>query len=79
MVVVHTFNPTTREAEAGACVSQRPAWSIGSSRTARAAKRKPVPFCGGEEQQFSSLCSHANPSWKPAWWRNWSTVRNPKF
>jgi hypothetical protein len=27
MVVAHTFNPSTREAEAGGFLSSRPAWS----------------------------------------------------
>jgi hypothetical protein len=27
-VVAHTFNPSTREAEAGGFLSSRPAWSI---------------------------------------------------
>jgi hypothetical protein len=27
-VVVHAFNPSTREAEAGGFLSSRPAWSI---------------------------------------------------
>jgi hypothetical protein len=42
--MVHTFNPSTREAEAGGFLSSRPAWSIYkvSSRTARATQRNPV-------------------------------------
>jgi hypothetical protein len=42
-VVAHTFNPSTREAEAGGFLSSRPAWSTQvSSRTARAIQRNPV-------------------------------------
>jgi hypothetical protein len=42
-VVVHTFNPSTQEAEAGGFLSLRPAWSTKvSSRTARATQRNPV-------------------------------------
>jgi hypothetical protein len=41
-VVVHAFNPSTREAEAGGFLSSRPAWSRVSSRTARAIQRNPV-------------------------------------
>ena len=33
---MHTFNPSTQEAEAGGSLSLRPAWSRVSSRTARA-------------------------------------------
>jgi hypothetical protein len=40
-VVVHTFNPSTWEAEAGRFLSSRPAWSV-SSRTFRAIQRNPV-------------------------------------
>ena len=36
-MVVHTFNPSTQEAEAGEFLSSRPAWS-----TARAIQRNPV-------------------------------------
>lgn len=38
-VVVHTFNPNTREAEAVVYLSSRPAWS---TRTARATQRNLV-------------------------------------
>jgi hypothetical protein len=42
-VVVHAFNPSTWEAEAGGFLSSRPAWSTRvSSRTARATQRNPV-------------------------------------
>ena len=41
-MVVHTFNPSTQEAEAGRFLSLRPAWSRVSSRTARATQRNPV-------------------------------------
>jgi hypothetical protein len=44
-VVACTFNPSTREAEAGGFLSSRPAWSLVykvSSRTARAIQRNPV-------------------------------------
>jgi hypothetical protein len=41
-VVVHAFNPSTQEAEAGGFLSSRPAWSRVSSRTARATQRNPV-------------------------------------
>jgi hypothetical protein len=42
-VVVHTFNPSTWEAEAGRFLSSRPAWSYKvSSRTTRATQRNPV-------------------------------------
>jgi hypothetical protein len=37
----HTFNPSTREAEAGRFLSLRPAYKV-SSRTARAIQRNPV-------------------------------------
>jgi hypothetical protein len=40
--VVHAFNPSTREAEAGGFLSSRPAWSTESSRTVRAIQRNPV-------------------------------------
>jgi hypothetical protein len=40
---VHTFNPSTWEAEAGRFLSLRPAWYTElSSRTARAIQRNPV-------------------------------------
>ena len=39
-MVAHTFNPSTREAEASEFLSSRPAWS--SSRAARAIQRNPV-------------------------------------
>jgi hypothetical protein len=43
VVVVHTFNPSTWEAEAGRFLSLRPAWSRKvSSRTAKAIQRNPV-------------------------------------
>ena len=40
-MVVHAFNPSTWEAEAGGFLSLRPAWStkVVSSRTARAIQR----------------------------------------
>jgi hypothetical protein len=38
-VVVHAFNPSTWEAEAGGFLSSRPAWFRVSSRTARAIQR----------------------------------------
>jgi hypothetical protein len=42
-VMVHAFNPSTGEAEAGGFLSSRPAWSKKvSSRTARAIQRNPV-------------------------------------
>jgi hypothetical protein len=41
VVVVHAFNPSTREAEAGGFLNSRPAWST-DSRTARATQRNPV-------------------------------------
>jgi hypothetical protein len=41
-VVVHAFNPSTWEAEAGRFLSSRPAWYKVSSRTARAIQRNPV-------------------------------------
>jgi hypothetical protein len=42
-VVVHAFNPSTWEAEAGRFLSSRPAWSTKvSSRTAKATQRNPV-------------------------------------
>jgi hypothetical protein len=42
-IVVHAFNPSTREAEAGRFLSSRPAWSTKvSSRTARAIQRNPA-------------------------------------
>jgi hypothetical protein len=41
-VVVHAFNPSTQDAEAGGFLSSRPAWSKVSSRTARATQRNPV-------------------------------------
>jgi hypothetical protein len=42
-VVAHTFNPSTREAEAGGFLSSRPAWSTKViSRTARAIQSNPV-------------------------------------
>jgi hypothetical protein len=37
---MHTFNPSTWEAEAGAFLSSRPAWS--TEWTARATQRNPV-------------------------------------
>lgn len=41
--MVHAFNPSTEEAEAGrTLVSSRPAWSNKSSRTAWATQRNPV-------------------------------------
>jgi hypothetical protein len=41
-VVVHAFNPGTQEAEAGGCLSLRPAWSTElSSRTPKAMCRDP--------------------------------------
>jgi hypothetical protein len=40
-VVAHTFNPSTREAEAGGFLSSRPAYKV-SSRTARAIQRNPI-------------------------------------
>jgi hypothetical protein len=42
-VVVHAFNPSTREAEAGRFLSSRPSlvYKV-SSRTARATQRNPV-------------------------------------
>jgi hypothetical protein len=40
--VVHTYNPSTQEAEAGKALSSRPAWYKMSSCTARAAQRNPV-------------------------------------
>ena len=42
-VVVHAFNPSTREAEAGGFLSSRPSlvYKV-SSRTARATQRNPV-------------------------------------
>ena len=40
---MHTFNPSTWEAEASGFLSLRPAWSTKvSSRTARATQRNPV-------------------------------------
>jgi hypothetical protein len=42
VVVVHAFNPSTWEAEAGRFLSSRPAWSRVSSRTARATQKDPV-------------------------------------
>jgi hypothetical protein len=39
-VVAHTFNPSTREAEAGGFLSSRPAWS--TKWTGRAIQRNPV-------------------------------------
>ena len=42
-VVVHDFNPSTREAEAGGFLSSRPAWSYRvSSRTSRTTQRNLV-------------------------------------
>jgi hypothetical protein len=42
-VVVHTFNPSTREAEAGGFLSSRPSLVYRvSSRTVRATLRNPV-------------------------------------
>jgi hypothetical protein len=41
-VVVHAFNPSTWEAEAGRFLSSRSAQSIESSRTAGATQRNPV-------------------------------------
>jgi hypothetical protein len=43
-VVVHAFNPSTWEAEAGGFLSSRPAWSTEgvSSWTAKATQRNPV-------------------------------------
>jgi hypothetical protein len=38
-VVVHAFNPSTWEAEAGKFLSSRPAWSTESTRTARATEK----------------------------------------
>jgi hypothetical protein len=40
--VVHIFNPSTLEAEAGRSLSLRPAWSTACSRIARATQRNPV-------------------------------------
>jgi hypothetical protein len=43
VVMAHTFNPNTWEAEAGRFLSLRPAWSTElSSRTARATQKNPV-------------------------------------
>jgi hypothetical protein len=42
VIMVHAFNPSTSEAEAGEFLSLRPAWSRVSSRTARATQRNPV-------------------------------------
>jgi hypothetical protein len=44
-VLVHTFNPSTWEAEAGRSLSLRPAWSVepASSRTAKATHRESLP------------------------------------
>jgi hypothetical protein len=43
VVVAHTFNPSTWEAEAGGFLSSRTAWSTKVSfRTARAIQRNPV-------------------------------------
>jgi hypothetical protein len=40
---MHSFNPSTREAEAGGFLSSRPAWFYKvSSRTAKATQRDPV-------------------------------------
>ena len=43
-VVVHAFNPSTWEAEAGRFLSSRPGWTteLVSSKTARAIQRNPV-------------------------------------
>jgi hypothetical protein len=42
-MVVHAFNPSTQEAEAGRFLSSRSAWSTKvSSRTARVIQRNPV-------------------------------------
>jgi hypothetical protein len=49
-VVVHAFNPSTWEAEAGGFLSSRPAWSTECSRTAR----NPVLGGGGENQNLGS-------------------------
>jgi hypothetical protein len=41
-VVVHAFNPSTWEAEAGGFLSSRPAWCRVSSRTAWATQRNSI-------------------------------------
>jgi hypothetical protein len=41
-MMLHAFNPSTWEAEAGRSRSYRPAWSAESCSTARAAQRNPV-------------------------------------
>jgi hypothetical protein len=42
VVVAHAFNASTQEAEADRYLSWRPAWSIESSRTAKATQKNPV-------------------------------------
>jgi hypothetical protein len=42
VVVAHTFNLSTWEAETGGFLSSRPAWSTKSSRTAKTIQRNPV-------------------------------------
>ena len=55
VVVVHTFNPSTWEAEADGFLSSRSAWSTRvSSRTARAVQRNPV----FKKQKKCSLQQH---------------------
>jgi hypothetical protein len=42
VLVAHTFNPSTWEAEAGGFLNSRLAWSKVSSRRARTTQRNPV-------------------------------------
>jgi hypothetical protein len=62
-MVVHAFNPSTWEAEAGRSLSLSFAWSSEfeaslvykvSSRTARATQRNPVFFGGGKKENIMS-------------------------
>jgi hypothetical protein len=53
-VVVHTFNPSTWEAEAGGFLSLSPGWSTESSRTARATQRNPV---SKNQKKKKKLCN----------------------
>ena len=68
--MVHIFNPSTREAEAGGSLSLRPAWSTESSRTARATQRNPVSieiikFWGNVLVVKSVSCSYRGLGFSP--------------
>jgi hypothetical protein len=61
--LAHTFNPSTREAEAGRFLSSRPAWSTQKNPVSKKTKKKKKKKKFKNPQKITLMQASVEPPW----------------